>query len=118
MSAAQYGTIPANPAEQNNQFVGGNPDLTPEQADTYTVGLVFTPLEDLNVAIDYYDVKIEETITGIGASTILNTCLTPACRRCAVWCVVVPAATSGWQTSTTWSTPPRTSATCGLAVSI
>lgn len=75
VSAAQYGTIPANPAEQNNQFVGGNPDLTPEQADTYTVGLVFTPLEDLNVAIDYYDVKIEETITGIGASTILNTCL-------------------------------------------
>ncbi len=75
VSAAQYGTIPANPAEQNNQFVGGNPDLTPEQADTYTVGLVFTPLDDLNIAIDYYDVKIEETITGIGASTILNTCL-------------------------------------------
>jgi iron complex outermembrane receptor protein len=75
VSAAQYGTIPANPAEQNNQFVGGNPNLTPEQADTYTVGLVFSPIENLNVAVDYYDVSIEETITGIGAATILNTCL-------------------------------------------
>jgi len=75
VSAAQFGNIPANPAEQNNQFVGGNQNLTPEQADTYTVGLVFTPIEDLNLAIDYYDVKIEETITGIGASTILNACL-------------------------------------------
>lgn len=75
VTAAQYGRIPSNPAGQNNQFIGGNPNLTPEQADTYTLGVVFTPTEDLSFAVDYYDIKIEDTITGIGAATILRTCL-------------------------------------------
>jgi outer membrane receptor protein involved in Fe transport len=75
VTAAQYGRIPSNPAGQNNQFIGGNPNLTPEQADTYTVGVVFTPTEDLSFALDYYDIEIEDTITGIGAATILRTCL-------------------------------------------
>lgn len=76
VSAAQYGRVPANPAQQNNQFVGGNPNLQPEQADTYTVGLVVTPIDDLAIAVDYYDIKVEDTIASIGANTILNFCAT------------------------------------------
>lgn len=76
VTAAQYGRVPANPAQQNNQFVGGNPNLQPEQADTYTVGFVVTPIEDLAIAVDYYDIKIEDTIAAIGANTILNFCAT------------------------------------------
>lgn len=76
VTAAQYGRVPANPAQQNNQFVGGNPNLQPEQADTYTVGFVVTPIEDLAIAVDYYDIKIEDTIASIGANTILNFCAT------------------------------------------
>ena len=32
-----------NPAGQYNTFGGGNPDLEPEESDTYTFGVVFTP---------------------------------------------------------------------------
>ena len=42
-SAAQYGHILENPARQYNDLDGGNPNLTPEIADTKTFGLVITP---------------------------------------------------------------------------
>ena len=74
VTAAQYGRVPQNPASQNNQFTGGNPDLTPEEADTWTLGFVINPFDNLQVAIDYYDIKIKDTITSIGAATILEFC--------------------------------------------
>ena len=39
VTAAQYGNILANPAEQYNGLVGGNPDLDPEESDTVFVRL-------------------------------------------------------------------------------
>ncbi len=74
VSAAQYGHVPTNPAGQNNQFVGGNLNLTPEKADTYTLGFVVTPIKSLQVSLDYYDIKLTDTITTIGADTILRSC--------------------------------------------
>ncbi len=81
VSPAQYGAIPANPASQNNQFIGGDPNLQPEQADTYTVGFVLNPVDDVAIALDYYDIRIDDTITGIGANTILSTCLDTGLRQ-------------------------------------
>jgi iron complex outermembrane receptor protein len=43
VTAAQYGRIESNPAAQYNGFVGGNPDLQPEKADTFSFGLAFQP---------------------------------------------------------------------------
>ncbi|MEO5962655.1 MAG: TonB-dependent receptor [Thermomonas sp.] len=74
VSANQYGSIADNNAGQYNQFIGGNLNLKPEIADTYTLGLVFTPSNNLRVAVDYYDIKIAETISTVGAQTILNFC--------------------------------------------
>jgi outer membrane receptor protein involved in Fe transport len=74
VSAAQYGNVPANPADQNNQFIGGNPNVQPEDAETWTLGFVVTPIENLQVTLDYYDIFIEDTIAAIGASTILEFC--------------------------------------------
>ena len=34
VTAAQFGTIAANPAGQYNGLIGGNPNLDPEIADT------------------------------------------------------------------------------------
>ena len=42
-SAAQFGHIAPNPAFQYNGLFGGNPNLVPETADTYTVGLLLNP---------------------------------------------------------------------------
>lgn len=76
VSAAQYGSIPDSPAGQYNQFVGGNKDLKPEQADTYTLGIAVTPIEGLEASLDYYDIRIKDRIGTIGAATILQSCAT------------------------------------------
>ena len=59
----------------------GNEDLEPEDADTFTVGVVFSPqfdsqlLQGLNISIDYYSIEIDKAInlSGTGAD-ILNSC--------------------------------------------
>src|SRR5690606_30709995 len=59
---------------QYNQFTGGNPDLDPETADTYTIGFVMTPIDGLDVSLDYFDISIEDRIGTIGANTVLRFC--------------------------------------------
>ena len=69
------------PAGQVRQVTGGNLALTPEEADTYTVGFVVQPsaIEGLSVSLDYFDIVIEEYIAsfGGGAANVLNTCYDP-----------------------------------------
>jgi len=76
VTAAQYGTILANPAGQYNTRIGGNEELQPEIADTYTLGVVFTPtfLPDFNATIDYYNIEIEEAVGSLNANDIIQTC--------------------------------------------
>jgi iron complex outermembrane receptor protein len=74
VTAARYGLVPNNSAGQYNQFIGGNLTLKPEKADTYTLGFVVTPFDALQANLDYYDIKIKDTITSIGAQTILDFC--------------------------------------------
>src|SRR5439155_11796760 len=56
--------------------IGGNPDLQPEKAQIFTAGVVLEPrfARNLSVTIDYYNVNVDNTITTIGASTILAGC--------------------------------------------
>ena len=79
VTAAQYGAtgLPGNPAGQYNGLTGGNPHLKPETADTYTFGVVFTPtfLPSLSATLDYYDIKIKDVISTIGANLIVNQCV-------------------------------------------
>src|SRR3546814_7101281 len=72
--------VAPNPASQYNGLVGGNPDLVPETADTYTVGAVFTPtfLPGFTASVDYFDIKVKGAIQGIGADDILDQCTTTA----------------------------------------
>ncbi|MFT3754584.1 MAG: TonB-dependent receptor [Pseudoxanthomonas sp.] len=70
-----YGRVPLNEAEQYNGLVGGNPNLAPEVADTYTVGFALEPIKDLNLSLDWYQVEIEGAIAGIGHETIQRLCL-------------------------------------------
>lgn len=72
----RYGTVAANPAGQNNQLVGGNVNLDPESAKTWTLGFVVLPMRNLRFNVDYYDILIEDRIGTIGANTILNQCAT------------------------------------------
>jgi len=57
--------------------VGGNPLLTPEEADILTVGFVFEPtaIEGLSLTVDYYDIDIKNAINTVDSAYIANTCL-------------------------------------------
>lgn len=65
-------------AGQVRAVTGGNPDLLPEEADTYTVGFVWQPgfVDGLSVSVDYFDIVIDGFITefGGGASQVLTNC--------------------------------------------
>lgn len=79
VTGAQYGSIPDNPAGQLNLVTGGNPLLTPEVSDSYTAGVVLTPsfamLDGLTLAVDYYDITVNNTIATIPAQQILDSCI-------------------------------------------
>ena len=68
--------VAPNPADQYNGFIGGNTNLVPETADTYTAGVVFTPtfVPGLSVTVDYFNIDVSDAIGGIGADTILLAC--------------------------------------------
>jgi outer membrane receptor protein involved in Fe transport len=57
--------------------VGGNLDLNEETATTFTVGAVYEPLflEGLALAVDYYDIEIEDAIDVIAPLTVLQNCV-------------------------------------------
>ena len=68
--------VAPNPAAQYNGLIGGNPNLQPETADTYTVGVVLQPrfLPGFSASVDYFNIKVKGAIQGIGADTILTQC--------------------------------------------
>lgn len=65
-----------NPAGQYNTFGGGNPDLDPEESDTYTLGLVFTPIfiDDLSITVDYFDIQVDGYINTVPEETSITQC--------------------------------------------
>ena len=75
VTAAQYGTIQDSPAGQYNYLAGGNPKLAPEKSKSVTFGVVLTPFKDLNVSIDFFDIKVDKTISIIDPTTTLSKCL-------------------------------------------
>jgi outer membrane receptor protein involved in Fe transport len=98
VTAAQYGLIAANP-EGYNALLGGTTGLESESADTYTFGFVLTPrpVPELSVAVDYFNIKVEDVISSYGYELILNTCLDTGDPR---WCRLVhraPGSGSLWR---------------------
>jgi len=65
-------------AGQVRQLSGGNPNLTEEDAETLTVGIVVEPemIEGLTFSVDYFDIEIEDAVAafGGGANNVLTTC--------------------------------------------
>ena len=66
--------------------VGGNPGLVPEEGDTLTAGVVWTPdfdFGDFSVVVDYWENELEGRISSLGVNYILNDCYenqnAPAC---------------------------------------
>jgi len=58
----QVGRLPQPSASQVISRLRGNPQLRPEKADTTTIGLVWTPSQQLSVTLDYWNVEINDAI--------------------------------------------------------
>jgi outer membrane receptor protein involved in Fe transport len=76
VTADEWGAITPNPAAQINTSVGGNAALKPETADTFTYGVVFQPsfLSGFVTSLDFYYIKIANTIESLSSNTIVNNC--------------------------------------------
>ncbi|WGM48457.1 Vitamin B12 transporter BtuB [Brevundimonas sp. NIBR10] len=74
---ALYGNVALDsPAGQYNQLTGGNPNVAPEESDTYTAGIVWTPgfLSGFNLSVDYFDITVDGLISTVGAGNTLDLC--------------------------------------------
>ena len=82
VTPAQYGnggstnTIPQGTGGQLSSLTSGNVILRPERADTYTVGLNFVPrrFRNFQASIDYYRIKVQDTISTLPTSLIISNC--------------------------------------------
>lgn len=89
--AAAVFTRGVQPNAQIQADFGGNPDVGEETSDTYTFGVVLQPgfVPRLNITVDYFNIKVEDTInTRLGGlSSALSLCFNtiqnladPACQ--------------------------------------
>ena len=53
---------------------GGNVNLEPEDADTFTVGAVWMPSKAVTVTLDYFNIEIDNAIQTVPGSTKLSVC--------------------------------------------
>jgi outer membrane receptor protein involved in Fe transport len=55
---------------------GGNPNLKEEESDTVTVGLVLEPpvAPRLSIAIDYFDITVDDAIAQVSGQQLINSC--------------------------------------------
>src|SRR6202044_3210344 len=88
-TAAEYGNgigvgknggtdlISVCPAGQCATEIGGNPTLSPEIADSYSIGALFNPtaLHGFSASIDYWDISIAGVIGTVPLATSYSNCL-------------------------------------------
>ncbi|MDJ0939816.1 MAG: TonB-dependent receptor [Woeseiaceae bacterium] len=53
---------------------GGNEFLNEEESDTFTAGLVLTPLDNLSVAVDYFSIEIDGAIAQVSSQALVDNC--------------------------------------------
>ena len=84
VTQAQFGNIAHSPAGQYNFLQGGNPELSPEEADTVSFGVVYSPsaVDGLTLTLDYFNIHIEQGISNLTPEFILTECLDGDLAQC------------------------------------
>jgi outer membrane receptor protein involved in Fe transport len=65
---------------QARAFVGGNPNLSPETADTYTYGIAWQPAgsgdftSNFSMSVDYFDYEVADIISSLTVNSIVGRC--------------------------------------------
>lgn len=63
--------------QQTGGFIGGNPNVNEETAESFTAGFIWTPdfLDNgLSFAVDYYDIRIDDAIAITTRNTVVERC--------------------------------------------
>jgi iron complex outermembrane receptor protein len=80
LTAAQYADPVissglTNTAGQYNYIQGGNDQLRPETATTFTLGVVLNPIRNFTATIDYWQIKIDQAINTPDPAILVNQCI-------------------------------------------
>ena len=77
VTAGQYANIAPNPAAQYQALFGGNPNLKPETADTWTAGVILQPrfVPGLALTLDYFNIHVSNLIGSLSFAQVLNGCM-------------------------------------------
>lgn len=86
-SSFQSVTDPQNGSAQvlASVLLGGNANLQPERADTWTAGVVLQPeigTGNLRLSVDYYDIQLDGAVSTLGAQVLVNRCAAGATDLC------------------------------------
>jgi iron complex outermembrane recepter protein len=68
---------------QTSVQTGGNPNLTPETSDTYTIGFAYSPswaegsswADEFSIDVNYYNIELDDAIAALNAQDQLNNCV-------------------------------------------
>jgi iron complex outermembrane receptor protein len=82
LANCQTDGVPGNFTLSSTQaaaVTGGNPNLTPEESEGYTFGVVFTPsgtpiLEDFTFSVDYFSFEVTNAVGAADVNTIVSQC--------------------------------------------
>jgi iron complex outermembrane receptor protein len=85
-AACQALGVPGTFTQLNPQIsvqTGGNPGLTPETSETYTIGLGYSPswarnaswIDELTFDVNYYNIKLDNAIQALDAQVQLDSCV-------------------------------------------
>ena len=71
---------------QVDAFSGANPQLEPEKADTWTVGVVLAPswgfTDGFRLSVDYYDIDLGGAISTLGSQVLVDRCAAGQTELC------------------------------------
>ncbi|RQO55967.1 hypothetical protein DBR47_19070 [Paucibacter sp. KBW04] len=57
---------------QLTAYNNSNPKLKPEQSNTLALGMVFEPVKDMSLGVDYFDIKITDGIDNVTGDDIMK----------------------------------------------
>ena len=76
IGSGTFGSPILQPNSQTEGLFGGNPNLSTETSDTFTVGFVAQPnfMEGLTITVDWYDIEVDNAISTIPIQNVLDGC--------------------------------------------
>lgn len=60
------------PAGQVEEYTGGNLSIEPEESESWNIGFVVNPLDNLTIAIDYFNIEITEAVSTLDLQDVLD----------------------------------------------